>query len=182
MRCGLKGWFAGTGEAVLRGIGIQGGQTVLDFGCGKGNYAIPCARIVGNDGRVYALDKNRASLDEMTRRARQEGVDNITRIDTSGEVHIDTADEAVNVVLLYDIFWYFTLWDPRLSELLSEVYRVSKPNALISVYPKHVDAEQLREKIEAAGFRFRDTYFGTLIHDGRPVRDRVLNFVKRPLS
>ena len=165
-------------DAVLRGIGVRDGQTVLDFGCGRGNYAIPCARIVGNGGRVYALDKNRAALDEVMRRAQREGLENITRMETSGAIHIATADAAVDVVLLYDIFWYFTLGDPRLSELLSEVYRVAKPGAIISVYPKHIDAERLRATIEAAGFQFRDTYTGTLIHDGRAVRDHVLNFIK----
>jgi ubiquinone/menaquinone biosynthesis C-methylase UbiE len=169
---------AEVGEAVLRGIGVRDGLTVLDFGCGRGNYAIPCARIVGRSGRVYALDKNRAALDEVMRRARREGLDNITRMETSGAVHIATTDAAVDVVLLYDIFWYFTLEDPRLSELLSEVDRVAKPGALVSVYPKHINAELLRATIEAAGFRFRDTYSGTLIHDGRAVRDHVLNFVK----
>ena len=177
-------WYSRTrevteaGEAVLRGIGVRDGQTVLDFGCGKGNYAIPCARIVGKGGHVYALDKNRAALDEVMRRARREGLDNITRMETSGAVYVATADAVVDVVLLYDIFWYFTLGDPRLSELLSEVYRVAKPGALISVYPKHIDVERLRATIEAAGFHFRDTYSGTLIHDRRPVRDHVLNFVK----
>ncbi len=165
-------------DAVLRGIGVRDGQTVLDFGCGRGNYAIPCARIVGNGGRVYALDKNGAALDEVMRRARREGLENITRMETSGAVHIATADASVDVVLLYDIFWYFTLDDPRLSALLSEVYRVAKPGALISVYPKHINAERLRATIEAAGFQFRDTYTGTLIHDGRAVRDHVLNFIK----
>ena len=45
------------GLEVLRRIGIKRGQTVLDFGCGYGAYTIPVAEIVGEQGRVYALDK-----------------------------------------------------------------------------------------------------------------------------
>ena len=44
---------------VLRRIGIKKGQTVLDFGCGYGAYTIPVAEIVGEQGRVYALDKDK---------------------------------------------------------------------------------------------------------------------------
>ena len=46
---------------VLRQIGIKRGQTALDFGCGYGTYTILVARIVGEQGRVYALDKDKGS-------------------------------------------------------------------------------------------------------------------------
>lgn len=66
------------GEEALRKIGIRKGQTVLDFGCGSGNYTIPAARIVGEEGRVYALDKNGRTLDELMQRAESEGLKNIS--------------------------------------------------------------------------------------------------------
>jgi ubiquinone/menaquinone biosynthesis C-methylase UbiE len=182
MRYGLKEWFEKQGEDVLRRIGIKEGQTVLDFGCGSGNYAIPIAKIVGDEGTVYALDKNRHSLNELMQRARGKGLTNIKRIDASGEVKIHLDDESVDAVLLYDIFWYFTLWDPRLPKLLSEVYRVLRPNALVSVYPKHIDSEQLQDKIENAGFHLEERRYDIFIHDGSLGRDFVLNFSKKPGS
>lgn len=178
MKYGLKEWFEKQGETVLRRIGIKEGQTVLDFGCGSGNYTIPIAKIVGDEGTVYALDKNRDSLNELMQRARAEGLTNIKRIDTSGEMKIYLDDESVDAVLLYDIFWYFTLWDPRLPQLFSEVYRVSRPNALVSVYPKHIDLEQLRGRLEDAGFRLKGRLCDTFIHEERFGRDFVLNFSK----
>lgn len=81
-----------------------------------------------------------------------EGLRNIRRMDTSGEEEIGLDNGSVDVVLLYDIFWYFPLTDNRLPKLLAEVYRVSKPEALISFYPKHVNLERLKAKIESAGF------------------------------
>lgn len=180
MKDDMKKWLEGKGEEVLRKIGIRKGQTVLDFGCGSGAYTIPTARIVGGEGTIYGLDKNERALDELMRRAESEGLRNIRRMDTSGEVEIGLNDESVDGVLLYDIFWYFTLTDPRLTKLLDEVYRVSRPDALISVYPKHIDSERLKDKIESAGFCLKDEYSGTLIHDGRLERSQVvLNFRKR---
>jgi len=178
MSSGLTEWFAKQGEDVLIRVGIKEGQTVLDFGCGSGNYTIPLAKIVGLEGTVYALDKNRASLNELMQRARTEGLTNIKRIDTSGDVRISLEDESVDAVLLYDIFWYFTLWDPRLPQLLSEVHRVSRPPALISIYPKHIDSERLQEKLEHAGFRLKERHYDNFIHDGILGRDCVLNFSK----
>ena len=175
----LNVWFDGEGEEVLRKIGVRKGQTVLDFGCGRGNYAIPAARIVGEEGRVYALDKNQRALDELMQRVEREGLRNVTRIDTSGEVEIHLEDGSINVVLLYDIFWYFPLTDERLSKLLSEVYRVTADDGLVSVYPKHINSERLRDKVEKTGFKLERKHFGRLIHDNNIESGHVLNFRKR---
>jgi len=112
------------------------------------------------------------------RRAEFEGLKNIRRIDTSGEVKIRLSDNSVDVVLLYDIFWYFPPWDPKLTKLLAEVYRISKPSALISVLPKHVDPAMLKDKVEDAGFKLKDKISGIIIHDGTLEEGYVLNFIK----
>jgi hypothetical protein len=54
-------------------------------------------------------------------RAESEGLENIERLETSGELKIAMEDESVDAVLLYDIFWYFPLTDPRLPQLLDGV-------------------------------------------------------------
>lgn len=173
----LRDELNGKAQELLRRIGLKRGQKVLDFGCGRGNYAIPAAQVVGDLGRVFALDKNHRALDELMRRAAARGLDNIVRMDTSGEVDIDLDDGSVQVVLLYDIFWYFRLHDPRLPRLLDEVFRVSTPDGFISIYPKHVDADRLLEMVSSQGYRMRDSCSGELLHDGYLERGRVYNFV-----
>lgn len=179
MRGDLKKWLGGIGERFLCKVGIRRGQIVLDFGCGSGSYTIPAARIVGEEGVVYALDKDAGALNELMERARLEGLKNIVRIDTSGEIDIRLDDNSVDAVLLYDIFWYFPPRDPRLARLLTEVYRVLKPNAFLSVLPKHVDPEKLKNRIEESGFKLESKISGIVIHDGRLEEGYVLNFTKK---
>jgi len=110
---------------VLKAVGINKGHIALDFGCGSGTYTIPAARLVGEKGKVYALDKDKKALDKLMQKAKSEGFRNIERIDTSGEPRIKLADESVDVVLLFDVFhsYYFTgVGDRR--KLLDEVARV----------------------------------------------------------
>lgn len=178
----LKKWLEGKGERVLRKIGIRKGQTVLDFGCGSGVYTVPVARIVSEEGIVYALDRDKRALDELMQRAELEGLRNIRRMNTSGEVEIRLDDESIDVVLLYDIFWYFPLSDPRLTKLLAEVYRISRRQALISVIPKHINSEQFKDKMENAGFQLKKKNAETIIHDGAFERGQILNFVKKYYS
>jgi len=75
---------------ILEKACIKRGKTVLDFGCGSGTYTIPAAKIVGEKGIVYALDKDKKVLDKLMQKAESVhlGNINIKRIDTSGELKI----------------------------------------------------------------------------------------------
>jgi ubiquinone/menaquinone biosynthesis C-methylase UbiE len=164
---------------VLKRTGITRGQTVLDFGCGCGTYTVPAAKIVGGRGRVYALDKDKGVLDELMRKPESAGLRNIERVDTSGEMKIGLADESVDVVLLFDVFhsYYFPQADDR-RRLLSEIYRIMKPSALISVWPKHMESET-EEEVEKANFYLEKELSEMLIHDNRDLeKGKILNFRK----
>ena len=166
---------------VLQQIGIGRGQTVLDFGCGSGTYAIPAAKIVGEQGRVYALDKDKEVLDELVQKAVSAGLKNIEVMKTSRKLETKLTDESIDVVLLFDVFhsFYFPQAGDR-KRLLSEIYRIMKPSASlsISVWPNLMDAET-EDEIENANFRLEKETLETLIHDDKNLeKRRILNFRK----
>ena len=179
MRSDVDIWLEEMAERVLKEVGIRKSQIVLDFGCGSGYYTIPAARIVGEKGRVYALDKSRISLYRLAKREKSEKLKNIHMINTSGELKIPLEDESIDVTLLYDVIHshYFSVTGRR--ELLSEIYRISKPNALISVYPKHMDLEDIKHEIEKENFHFTRKLFKTLLHNRSLTQDYLLNFQRR---
>lgn len=125
---------------LLKDVGIKAGQVVLDFGCGSGTYTVPAARIVGDKGKVYALDKDSEVLNKLMQRAKSAGLNNIGRMDAQGELEIGLADGSVDVVLLFDVFhsYYFPRPEDR-RKLLDEVHRICKADALVLVYPKHME-------------------------------------------
>jgi ubiquinone/menaquinone biosynthesis C-methylase UbiE len=139
MKSPVEEWIEEAGEKFLKDIGIKRGQKVLDFGCGSGNYTIPAAKIAGEDGLVYALDKDKKTLDELIRKAESMGLKNIIRLDTAKESGIALDCESVDVILLCDVlhYYYFPQAEDR-RRLLREVYRVLKPNALLSLCPTHL--------------------------------------------
>jgi ubiquinone/menaquinone biosynthesis C-methylase UbiE len=81
---------------ILQRIGIKDGQTILDFGCGFGTYTIPVAKIVGKQGEVYALDKDKNALDSLMKKAKLGRLKNIRMMATSGELRIELPDESVD--------------------------------------------------------------------------------------
>ena len=165
---------------VLRAIGITRGQTVLDFGCGPGTYSIQAASLVGEQGKVYVLDKDGQSLDKLLQNARRENLANVERMDTSGELEINLADESVDMVLLFDVLHEYYLPDSDQRErLLNEFHRILKPDGVLSVYPKHVESTA-KDEVESANFYLASEYSGTLIHENRDLeRGQVLNFKKK---
>jgi len=164
---------------LLKDVGMKVGQIVLDFGCGSGTYTVPAARIVGDKGKVYALDKDSEVLDKLTQRAQSVGLDNIEMMDTHGELKIGLADGSVDVVLLFDVLhsYYFPRPEDR-RKLLDEVHRICKTDTLVLVYPEHMEST-VREEMEKANFRLESEFQGTIVHHGKDsVQGQVLTFGK----
>jgi ubiquinone/menaquinone biosynthesis C-methylase UbiE len=167
---------------MLQQIGIRSGQTVLDFGCGLGIYTIPVAKIVGEQGRVYALDKDKEAVDQLVQKAESEGLKNIKRMETPRELGIDLADECVDAVLLFDVFhsFYFPQAGDR-KRLLNEIHRIMKPSAFlsISIWPNLMEPGA-EDEIKDADFRLEKDISQTFSYANKNVGTRsVLNFRKR---
>jgi len=165
---------------LLKDVGIKSGQVVLDFGCGSGTYTVSAARIVGDKGRVFALDKDSEILNELMQKSRSAGLANVETIDTHGELRIDLADGSVDVVLFFDVLhsYYFPRPEDR-RKLLDEVHRICKAEGVVLVYPKHMELTA-RDEIENADFHVTSEYSGTLVHHDRDLqKGQVLIFVKK---
>jgi ubiquinone/menaquinone biosynthesis C-methylase UbiE len=174
----------GSSENFLRQVGIGSGQSILDFGCGGGAYAIPAARIVGKHGRVYAADKDRKKLSGLMRTARTEGLRNVVPAPAVDGRAIPVRPRSIDMVLLYDVLHrgYFPEESQR-AAVLQEVYRVLKPDGVVSCYPTHLKKygmtfERVLQEMQRAGFRLKGERRMTLLHDGNVTRGRVFRFKK----
>lgn len=176
MKSDSERWLKEIAEKVMKEAGIRKDQIVLDFGCGSGFYTIPAAKITGIKGKVYALDKDRNSLHEVMQQAKSQNLKNIEIIKTQGELKLPLEDESVDVTLLYDVLhsYYFTSGSRK--ELLDEIHRISKPNALISIFPKHMDSEVLSNEMKKANFHFEKKTLVTLLHYYSLEKNYILNF------
>jgi ubiquinone/menaquinone biosynthesis C-methylase UbiE len=64
-------------EPILVEIGLCPGLAFIDVGCGESFFAIPAARIVGNDGKVYALDSDAVAISSLEEKASKNNLKNI---------------------------------------------------------------------------------------------------------
>jgi ubiquinone/menaquinone biosynthesis C-methylase UbiE len=160
----FKGWLDKHAYEFLTEVGVKAGQIVLDFGCGSGTYTIPAAKLVGQDGRVYALDISKKALDKIEEKTKQEGLKNIIRIDSTSEEEIPLEDKTIDHVLLIDVLQEI---DNR-EALFDEVYRILKPNGVVTVYPMHIKIEEIEGLAKSK----------SLILEDKKFQGRILTFKK----
>jgi len=156
-------WLRSHVNEILPEIGIKENQTILDFGCGSGLYAIPAARMVGKAGKVYALEKNAGALDKLKEKVKKEGLDNLEAI-LSSDMNTGLEKETADVVLLYDVI--HLIKDRK--RLFSEIYRVLKPNGIVSVYPMHVEKDELIRQMGESHLPLKaEKYSGNILNFGK---------------
>jgi ubiquinone/menaquinone biosynthesis C-methylase UbiE len=75
-------------ESILKKIGVKKGYTFIDLGCGGGFFSIPAAIMVGEEGRVYALDADPKAINVTREKAVAKGLLNL-------ECRVGRAEEEV---------------------------------------------------------------------------------------
>jgi ubiquinone/menaquinone biosynthesis C-methylase UbiE len=60
-------------QKILGGY-IESGQTVLDIGCGPGTFSLAMAEIVGESGKVIAVDVQEEMLQIVREKAARHGL------------------------------------------------------------------------------------------------------------
>jgi len=65
---------------ILKDVGIKRGFHVLDYGCGPGSYTIAAAELVGNSGRIYALDIHPLAIQSVQSIASKKQLTNVETI------------------------------------------------------------------------------------------------------
>lgn len=133
-------------EGILKEVGIKPGFYILDYGCGPGGYTIPAAQMVGEAGKIYALDIHPLAVQMVQSRAARKKLTNIETI--LSDCATGLPDQSLDAVLLYDTF--HDLAEP--DKVLAELHRALKPEGILSFNDHHLkDENEIMSKITGKG-------------------------------
>ena len=147
----------------LEQFGLAKGARVADLGSGAGHYALAAARIVGGDGRVFAVDVLKDLLQKIKNEAVRSHLINVETLwgDVERLGGTRLPDASVDAALVCNTL--FQLEEKK--DFPSEVKRILKPGGRVLVVdwresfggmgpqPEHVVAAQAaRSLFENAGF------------------------------
>ena len=150
-------------ERILKSAGVRRGMTVADLGCGSGFFTIPLGSMVGEAGKVFAVDSRPAAHERL-----RENLNSVTRsvvrtvqADVSKtSIPSGSVDAAFVSNLLHDI-------DDK-AEFILEVRRMKPTGRLVVVDWRRIEMEfgppleirldekSVRETLKAGGFEITD--------------------------
>ncbi|MEM2965693.1 MAG: class I SAM-dependent methyltransferase [Candidatus Nitrosocaldaceae archaeon] len=140
--------FEEESKRTLELAGIKKGMKCVDFGCGNGYTSILLAKLVGEEGKVTAVDISEDALHAAEDNAKRYGINNIEFVKAS--IYDSKLEEDYD--LAYSRFLFTHLAYPE--RAVKEFVRVVKHNGIVAVedfnhelritYPYNKHLERLR--------------------------------------
>jgi len=164
-------------EKVLSQMGIGQGMKVADFGCGHGYFTIPVAKMVGKDGKVFAVDVLNDALDAVRSHVQINGIMNvdIRRGDLEKICGSHLPEGEVDAVLLHNILFE----SQKKGEIIKEAKRVLKsggflylvewlPSVVLFSAPQgwRISQEDAKKLAETEGLIFQKNFDAGEYHYG----------------
>ena len=159
-------WLDATGCELVRSLGVQPGDRVLDFGCNWGAYAIPLAQTVGSGGEVVAVERNPKAIRALRRNLEKRAVRNIRIAEDWAAVRGAAGARPFQAILLFDVLHMMPA-DGR-ARLYADVREMLADVGRLAIHPKHTRENQparhfsscseadVQAEIESAGFRLAE--------------------------
>ncbi|MBC8275885.1 MAG: class I SAM-dependent methyltransferase [Chloroflexi bacterium] len=136
---------------LLKAAGLKSGQKVLEVGCGPGFFTIPAAKIVGNEGLIYAVDIHPLAVERVKEKIEREGVENVKPV-LGNASNTGLPDQSIDLAFLFGLRYIAG----GLEDVISEMHRILKPGAVLSFEKTRGSQERLIEEVEGGGFTYSE--------------------------
>jgi precorrin-6B methylase 2 len=153
-------------DLALRLLRIPKGAVVGDVGAGSGYMSLRLARIVGAEGRVYAVDVQQGMLQLLQQNATKARLANVTPV-------LGTIDDprlpagALDLIIMVDVYHEFSEPQKMLQRMREALkpggrlvlfeYRAEDPN--VPILPLHkMTKAQVKTEVELEGFKQQRVY------------------------
>ena len=117
---------------VLEAITPEIGDKFLDAGCGDGYISIEASNIVGDQGKVYALDVYPESIETVKKEIKDRKLENVDAIlaDITNTIPLDSS--SIDIVLMANVLHGFVAGG-EVGDVMSNIVRLLKPDGIFAV-------------------------------------------------
>lgn len=153
-------------KTMLAALKLKPGDVVCDMGCGNGFYSLRMAKLVGEQGRVLAVDIQPEMLHMLELRAKRAKVSNIEPIQST-PIDPKLPKGEVDLILLVDVYHEFGYPEQMLKSMRESLkptgrvalveYRLEDPDVPIKLKHK-MTKEQIMKEFPPNGFKLVEQF------------------------
>lgn len=174
---------------LLKKLGLNSNQTVLDFGCGHGTYTIPAAEIVKPNGVIIAIDESNESLKKLNEKAKKNNISNIKVLNSIKNLSKITYKNELDAILAFDVLHF--LKKTKRTKIYEKFHYFLTQDGKIIIHPKHTKHDypmwhfsklsipEFIEEVEDISFQLIKKETMMLIHDEKIQKGTILIFKKK---
>lgn len=115
-------------KQTLINLHLHKGDIMADIGCGIGYFSIPASKIVGNIGKIFAIDIQPEMLHDVEFKIRENNISNI-KIVLTEENNLKLDDNKVNFAFVSNVL--HEIYEKE--SFLNEVKRILSPDGKIAI-------------------------------------------------
>lgn len=116
----------------FKSLQMEPGMTVLDLGCGQGNYTLAMAEKLGPEGKIIAIDLWRQGIDTLRQSAASLPSGAIEVHEADIRKKLPTPDGTVDMCLMATVL-HDIVHESNPQPMLKEISRVLKPGGVLVV-------------------------------------------------
>ena len=129
---GISSFGMQDSKLIFKELELCEGDVFLDLGCGAGDYAMAAAKIVGDSGRVYALDRWEEVAKALSDKAKTNGLHNITALQSDIASKLPLEDKTIDTCLIAQVLHGINSPE-NTRNLIMEISRVLKPGGRLAI-------------------------------------------------
>lgn len=135
------------GEKMLLSAELKNGDKALEVGCGPGFFTIPAAKIVGENGFIYAIDINPFAIKKVNKKLTKARITNVKTM------IVDVRETTLESQSIDHVFFFGVIHSliEIIDETLAEMDRILKPQGTLVVQKSRKAAEEIIRMITEKG-------------------------------
>ncbi len=119
-------------DRILKTAGLKSGDMFLDAGCGDGFISFTASSIVGEEGKVYAIDVYPESIAAVKKEIKEKSVNNIEAFVADLTEKIPLDDDSIDLCVMANVLHGF-IENQEVEPVMKEIRRVIKPEGIFAV-------------------------------------------------
>lgn len=119
-------------KKVLEAVGLKSGDTFLDAGCGEGYISLTASDLVGENGKIFALDVHPESIAHLKEVVADKNIKNLNALTADLTDKIPLNDDVVDVCVMANVMHGFTI-NEEVDGVMREIKRVVKSHGIFAV-------------------------------------------------